>query len=219
MSTPIKAKVTGFGLSDKEVNAIIALYKKGISIRTIAKQTHRSDKTVSAIIKAWVAANKGKNGKDCPDCSDGSCSPCPDGKCKPCAAPAKKPAAKIPAFSVKEIATIRRLRKSGATLKSIAKSIGRSDKTVAAFVKQDCPDCSPSDDPKCKSPCSEKKCADKAKTKKPSAKPAPKNGVPGVDFVKIPITDEQRKSLIIGFKLLEVADGITRVLAEAFKGL
>ena len=218
MSTPIKAKVTGFGLSDKEVNAIIALYKKGISIRTIAKQTHRSDKTVSAIIKAWVAANKGKNGKDCPDCKP--CDDCSDDSCKPCAAPSKKPAAKIPAFSVKEIATIRRLRKSGATLKSIAKSIGRSDKSVAAFVKQDCPDCTPAKAPaKCKDTCSEKKCADKAKTKKPSAKPAPKNGVPGVDFVKIPITDEQRKSLIIGFKLLEVADGITRVLAEAFKGL
>lgn len=218
MSTPTKTKVTGFGLSDKEVNAIIALYKKGISIRTIAKQIHRSDKTVSAIIKAWVAANKGKNGKDCPDCKP--CDDCSDYSCKPCAAPAKKPAAKIPAFSVKEIATIRRLRKSGATLKSIAKSIGRSDKSVAAFVKQDCPDCTPSKAPaKCKDTCNEKKCADKAKTNKPAAKPAPKNGVPGVDFVKIPITDEQRKSLIIGFKLLEVADGITRVLAEAFKGL
>lgn len=159
------------------------------------------------------------------------------------------PAKKIPALSVKEIAKIRALRKQGKSFKAIAKTIGRSDKTVAAFVKQDCPDCTPSDKAKCKTPCNEKKCADKSKkttakptlkkvllkkvvlvspkkkaaekpeTKKSLPKPTPKKGVPGVDFVKIPITDEQRKSLIVGFKLLEVADSIGRVLAEAFKGL
>ena len=150
------------------------------------------------------------------------------------------PAKKIPALSVTEIAKIRALRREGKSFKAIAKAIGRSDKTVAAFVKQGCPDCTPSDKAKCKSPCNEKKCADKSKKtaakpalkkvilkkvalvspkKKPLPKPTPKKGVPGVDFVKIPITDEQRKSLIVGFKILEVADSIGRVLAEAFKGL
>lgn len=123
------------------------------------------------------------------------------------------PAKKIPALSVKEIAKIRALRKQGKSFKVIGKALHRSDKTVAAFVKQDCPDCTPSDKAKCKAPCNEKKCADKSK------KTTAKKGVPGVDFVKIPITDEQRKSLVVGFKLLEVADSIGRVLAEAFKGL
>lgn len=127
------------------------------------------------------------------------------------------PAKKIPALSVKEIAKIRALRKQGKSFKDIGKALHRSDKTIAAFVKQDCRDCTPSDKAECKTPCNEKKCADKSKKSLP--KPTPKKGVPGVDFVKIPITDEQRKSLVVGFKLLEVADSIGRVLAEAFKGL
>lgn len=159
---------------------------------------------------------------------------------------AKKTAAKIPAFTVKEIATIRSLRRQGKTLKDIGKALHRSDKTIAAFVKQDNECCTASDKAKCKTPCKEQKCYDKAKetpatpelkkvfvkkvflvptAKKPTAKPvakeekAPKKGVPGFDCVKVPITDDQRKALAVGFKLLELADGIHELLAKTFNSL
>ena len=37
--------------------------------------------------------------------------------------------------------------------------------------------------------------------------------------VKVPITDDQRKALAVGFKILELADGINALLAKTFKSL
>ena len=99
----------------KLYTAVLKLYKQGKSIKAIAKELHKSDRTIAAIVKKtqcdsdlFMSIVRPHNvGSATPECKKQSLE---DAVCK--------------------------LRAKGLSIKAIAKKLHKSDKTIAAIVKK-----------------------------------------------------------------------------------
>lgn len=102
---------------------------------------------------------------------------------------------------------VQKLRRQGMSIKAIAKELHKSDRTIAAIVKNSGIGIAPA--PKKPAP-------KKPAVKKPAQKPLPPKGVPGVDVIKIELSKEQQFALFVAAHIMELADEINKVIAKVF---